>query len=100
MGVDLVTCAKRYSIGLQILREVAAKSGRSALELTGTCRSADLVTLRLRVITRARDVGIGRTTLGRVLKRDPATIHYHMKGGRLRDGVWVAAKREREAQHG
>lgn len=94
-GASAVMRARQRYVARRILAEVSEETGVPIFLLVGQRRSQVIVRVRAEFIRRARAANVGTTAIGRVLKRDPSTINYHIGGYRGRKRVWERALKVR-----
>ena len=81
-----------------ILQAIANDNKTPIRDIVGRYNDANLVALRVQFMKRAKALGMGSVTIGRIINRSHGTVLYHLNG--WRDAKYAAAKARAEARCG
>lgn len=68
----------------EVISDVSAKYGVSIELIVGRCRAYSLALVRAEIAQRLHERGYRNSQIGRVLRRDPATVLYYLGGNKRR----------------
>lgn len=103
MARDVVTLAQRRFAARQMLKDLAVERKAAVRDIVGRYNEPQFVALRVEFIKRASALGLGCTSIGRIVGRSCWTVQYHLspemqERKRAQRQRW-AAKQAAEAQH-